>query len=127
MGKKSKSLDINLPHLAPIKFAKTILLKEIDKAIVEVEFDKIPSLPMLVEAAAQSSSAIGNEDIDIAYLVSVKNIQLFTPPTQNGFEIEVINEHNFENMRYMSFNVFEKEKIIVDGSFIIALDLKKVS
>ena len=118
-------MDINLPHLAPIKFAKNISYKELNKVRVEVEFNETPSLAMMVEAAAQSSSAIGNEDVDIAYLVSMKNIQLLTPPTQNRFEIEVINEHNLENMKYMSFNVFEKEKIIVNGSFVISLNLKK--
>ena len=119
-------MDINLPHLAPIKFVKNISYKELNKARVEVEFNEVPSLAMMVEAAAQSSSVIGNEDVDIAYLVSMKNIQLLTPPTQNRFEIEVINEHNLENMKYISFNVFEKEKIIVNGSFIISLNLKKV-
>ena len=96
-----------------------------NKARVGVEFNEIPSLAMMVEAAAQSSSAIGNEDIDIAYLVSMKNIQLLTPPVQNKFEIEVINEHNLENMKLISFNVFEEEKVIANGSFTIAIESKK--
>lgn len=114
-------MDIDLPHLAPIKFAKRIYSKELNKARVGVEFDETPSLAMLVEAAAQSSSAIGNDSVKNAYLVGLKNIKQLTPPTSSNLEIEVINNHSLENMKLISFNIFQEKKIIANGSFTIAV------
>jgi len=114
-------LEVHLPHEAPIRFVKSILSKENDKARVSVEFDERPSLAMLVEAAAQSSSALNNEKVQTAYLVSMKDIQLLITPTKNNLEIEVINQYSLENMKNISFSVFENGTIIADGSFTIAI------
>ena len=97
MSKKSKNLELELPHKAPIFFAKKILSRELNRSRVYVEFDEIPSLAMLVESAAQSTSAIDKDStIKNAYLVSMKNIELLTNPKKKYFEVEVVYEHNLE-------------------------------
>ena len=80
---------------------------------------------MLVEAAAQSSSAIGDSDADMAYLVSLKNIRLLISPIQNNFQIEVVHQHSLGNMNLIDFNVFEDDKIIANGSFTVAIELNQ--
>ena len=113
---------LNLPHIEPIRFAKYIISKDSNRARVKIEFDEIPSLAMMIEAAAQSSAAIGEDDATMGFLVSLKNVKLLTPPTKIIFEVEVVNEHNMENMKMMSFDIFEDETKISTGSFMIAIE-----
>lgn len=113
--------ELNLPHVAPIRFAKYIISKEPNRAKVKVEFDEIPSLAMMIEAAAQSSAAIGESDATMGFLVSLKNIKLLTPPTKTNLEVEVVNEHSMENMKMMHFDIFEDETKVASGSFMIAI------
>lgn len=114
--------ELSLPHKEPIRFAKYIISKESNMARVKVEFNKIPSLAMMIEAAAQSSSAIGDDNTLMGFLVSLKNIKLLTVPTKTTLEVEILNEHNMEKMKMMNFNIFEDEIKISTGSFIIALN-----
>ena len=113
--------ELNLPHREPIRFAKEIISKESNRARVRIGFDEIPSLAMMIEAAAQSSAAIGQSTVKMGFLVSLKNVKLLTPPTKTTLEVEVVNEHSMENMKMMSFDIFEDETKVSTGSFMIAL------
>lgn len=113
--------ELNLPHKEPIRFTKEIVSKETNRARVRVEFDEIPSFAMMIEAAAQSSVAIGDSDAKMGFLVSLKNVKLLTPPTKTILKVEVVNEHNMENMKMMSFDIFEDETKVSTGSFMIAI------
>lgn len=112
---------INLPHIAPLKFAKHIIEKAPKRARVYVAFEEIPSLPMLVEAAAQSSAAYRENDSESAYLVSLKDVSLVQAPSQMEFEVEIFDEHRMERLRYIRFDVYEIDKIIADGTYVIAV------
>lgn len=115
-------MQLQLPHRTPILFARTIVSRDINKARVRVSFCEVPSLAMLVESAAQSSSGIDkNFSITGAYLVSMKNIKMLSRPRKKDFEIEVINEYNLNNMKLMNFKVFEDTKLISTGSFTLSL------
>lgn len=115
-------MELELPHKAPILFAKKILSRDANRARVSVEFPEIPSLAMLVESAAQSATAIETASpITSAYLVSMKNIKLITTPRKKYFEVEVSNEHNLNNMKLINFQVFEDAELISTGSLTIAL------
>ena len=114
--------ELNLPHREPIRFAKEIISKESNRARVKIGFDEIPSLAMMIEAAAQSSAAIGEGNEKMGFLVSLKNIKLLTSPTKTTLEVEVINEHNMGNMKMMNFNIFEDETKVSAGSFMIAIN-----
>ena len=123
MSKKSKKLELELPHKAPILFAKKILSRDLNTARVSVEFNEVPSLAMLVESAAQSASAINeNTTLKSAYLVSMKNIKLLASPSKKYCEIEVTNEYNLNNMKLINFKIFEDAAIISTGSLTLALN-----
>ena len=114
--------ELNLPHQEPIRFAKYIISKDSKRARVKIEFDTTPSLAMMIEAAAQSSAAIGENNATMGFLVSLKNVKLLTPPTKTILEAEVVNVHNMENMKMMNFDIFEDETKISTGSFMIAIN-----
>ena len=113
--------ELKLPHKHPVLFAKEVLAKESNKARVSLEFETLPSLAMLIEAAAQSSAALGEGDSREGFLVSLKNVKLLKKPTQNALEVEVVNEHNLDKMSYVSFNVFEANEQIATGSLVVAI------
>lgn len=113
--------ELNLPHQEPIRFAKYIISKELNRARVKIEFDEIPSLAMMIEAAAQSSAAIGEGDAKMGFLVSLKNVKLLQTPLKKSLEVEIVNEHNMENMKMMNFDIFDDETKVSTGSFMIAI------
>jgi pantoate kinase len=115
-------VELNLPHKAPILFAKQILSKEQNTARVLVEFESAPSLAMLIEAAAQSASALGESNSKMGFLVSLKNIQLTQKIEQKELVIEVKNECDFGQMRSMAFEVFQNELRLASGSLVIKLE-----
>ena len=112
---------LKLPHQEPIRFAKYVVSKDETTAMVKVEFDSIPTLPMIVESAAQSSGSFGSEDVSLGYLVSLKNVKLLQTPKLLHYNVKVINEYNIGSMTYYSFEFFEEEVLIATGSFIIAV------
>jgi hypothetical protein len=101
--------EIKLPHLAPIKFAKFTLDKDEKSARVLIEFEQIPTLPMLVEAAAQSSASFRIDDKENAFLVSLKGINLLQKPTKMSLVVHARDEHRLDKMRYVGFDIFEDE------------------
>jgi len=115
-------IPLDLPHKDPIKFAKFIISKNDDEAIVKVEFTTLPSLPMLVEAAAQSSAALGDGKKKIGYLVTVKNIELLSPIKLFEYSVKVRTSHTIDKLNYFTFEVYTSKDIaILKGEFIIAL------
>lgn len=113
--------ELNLPHCAPVLFAKKVLFKELTKARVSLEFESLPSLAMMIEGAAQSSAALGDEEGKEGFLVSLKNVKLLQTPSVKRLEVEVVNEHNLDKMSYISFSVMENNTPIVTGSLVVAI------
>lgn len=113
--------EIKLPHLAPIKFAKYILSKDENSADVFIEYEQIPTLPMLVEAAAQSSASFRVNDKENAFLVSLKDIKLLQKPTQLKFVAHVTDEHRLNKMRYVGFEILEDKISIATGTLVIVV------
>jgi hypothetical protein len=115
--------DFSIPHLAPVKFVKSLIYADFEKASVLIEFDYIPSLPMLIESAAQSSSGIlnDNKDIRIGYLVTLRNIKLLHNIESKELIVEVSLDYKIEDYKYLSFDIIQNEIIIAQGSFSLAL------
>lgn len=116
--------ELNLPHQAPVKFAKYIISKDETSAIVRVEFDSLPSLAMLIEAAAQSSAAFGSEStesVEMGFLVTLKNIKLLNEPSSLEYDAKITFEHKLNNLRYFNFEMSTKESVIASGTFVIAI------
>jgi len=111
---------LKLPHLPPILFAKKLLKKDGNVADVLIEFDEYPTLPMLVEAAAQSSAAFRKSEDESAFLASIKNVELLVEPKSTTLISQIIDEHTLGNFRYVSFKIFESDdKLIAKGSFVL--------
>jgi len=115
--------DFSLPHIAPIKFVKSILQTDEKSAIVEISYDEIPTIGMLIEAAAQSSAGITDDDNigRMGFLVSLKNVKLFEEIKSVHYIAKVELLSKLDDFKSLKFEVFENEKLIVKGSFAIIL------
>ena len=114
-------LELNLPHIEPIRFAKYILSKNATSARVVVEFSQIPSLAMMIESAAQSSAAFSDGSKRDGYLVGMKNIKLLNAASENSLEVEIVMKHSIENMSLLDFEVYEEKLLLCKGSLTVAL------
>jgi hypothetical protein len=115
--------DFPIPHKAPIRFVKS--LKRFDKtgALVVVGFEQVPTLAMLVESAAQASSAIKESDIDtrIGFLLSFKNIKLLATPIKKDYTIDIKLSHELDDFKSFDFIVMDENDPIATGSFSLML------
>ena len=114
---------MNLPHQAPLIFAKNIVSKEENIVKVFCDFDQVPTLSMFIEASAQSSSAFNNEDdeVKIGFLTMVKNIELLNEIQNSIFLIEVTKKIEMDNIKQFTFEAFDNDtdiKVVV-GSFTV--------
>jgi hypothetical protein len=112
---------IKLPHLAPVRFAQDVLLKEEKLARVSLSFGMLPSLAMMVEAAAQSSAAFRVNDRENAYLVSLKGIKLHQKASSENLVAEIVDAHRLDMMRYVEFKIFEEDVCLASGTLVIAV------
>ena len=113
--------ELNLPHRDPIRFAKNIISKEGDTYTVKVKFDTVPSLPMIVEAAAQSSAAFDDGSSKMGFLVTLKNIKQIETPSALEYEVKVTSGAQVDALTYFSFEMFDNSLLVASGTFIIAL------
>jgi hypothetical protein len=113
--------ELSLLHQAPLRFAKYIISIDENIAVIKNEFDKVPSLAMLVEAAAQSSAAFNETDAQtkVGYLASLKNIKLINPPSSLNPNIHIKLNSEIENIGNFSFEVKEDNTTIATGSFVV--------
>ncbi len=112
-----------IPHERPIRFVKKILQTNTQQASVEVGFETIPTLGMLVEAAAQSSAGITNDDTNnqIGFVVSLKDIKLLQKPQNTDYIVNIRLEYKMQNLKNLSFEVTKDDSLIAKGSLLIAL------
>jgi len=111
--------ELKLPHIAPIRFAKKILTKEGNFATVLIEFETIATLPMLVEAAAQSSAAFRVDDSENGFLASIKGVKLFQKPSSLSLIAKIEDAHRLDAMRYVNFEIFQEDILIASGTLVI--------
>lgn len=116
--------DFSIPHLPPVRFVKTLIKANETSAIVEVGFDEVPTLGMLIEAAAQSSSGIKDEENNgrMGFVITLKNIKLLHDLSSKEFIIEVELVHKVEDFKSLKFDIFKDDKTIAKGFFTIVLD-----
>lgn len=113
---------IKLPHLPPIRFAREILQTDGKDADVLIEFEQIPTLPMLVEAAAQSCAAFRKSDDESAFLVSFKGVKLLKKPVKQKLVAHVTEEHRLDFMRYVDFVIRDENDSIAAGKLVLAVE-----
>jgi len=118
--------DFPIPHIPPIRFVQSLLFADESNAQAKVEFPHNPTFGMMVEAAAQASSGILDNDkekIQKGFLVTLKNIQLLEELQSKQYIFEIQLDSKIANFKYFSFNVLDNDKsLIMKGSFSIALE-----
>jgi len=114
-------MELKLPHKEPLKFAKYIISKEDDTYTVRIQFDNIPTLAMLVEAAAQSSAAFAEGEDKMGFLVTLKNIKLLEKPASLEYNVEVTSGQQVDSLTYFTFKIYDEDTCIAEGIFIISL------
>jgi len=114
-------MELHLLHQAPLRFAKRVISLDENVAVVSNEFSSVPSLGMLVEAAAQSSAAFSEKDEQrkMGYLASLKNIKLITPPTSLYYDIHITLGATINNIGHFSFEAKQSDEVIASGSFVV--------
>ena len=110
-----------LPHTWPIRFAKHIIFAEPTRARVKIAFEEIPTLPMLIEAAAQSSAAFSDGSEKAGFLVSLKNIKLLERLDLLEYEAQISCEHQMDPLAYFNFEIFDGQTMVAKGSLVIAI------
>jgi len=115
--------DFSIPHLPPIRFVKSLLKADETTASVKVGFDEIPTLGMLIEAAAQSSSGIKDDENNgrMGFVITLKNIKLLEEVTQKEFIVNVELVHKLDNFKSLSFEILQDDIKVAIGGFSIAL------
>ncbi len=115
--------DFAIPHVAPLRFVKRRISATLEDAVVEIGFDEIPTLGMLIEAATQSSSGILNDEINgrIGFLVTLKNTKLLQEPQSTTYQVDIHLDHKLDDLRYLSFIIYDNGVTLVTGSFVIVL------
>jgi len=113
--------DFKIPHLAPVKFVKSLLESDTKTALVKIGFDEIPTMGMLVEAATQSSSGILSDDTSkMGFLMTLKNVKLLKDIKSKEFTVHVKLDHKLENFKFFSFSINDDD-IVSTGVFSVAL------
>jgi len=115
--------EISLPHTAPIKFVKSLLKTDEKSAVVKIGYEQLPTIGMLVEAAAQSSAGISDErNIGrMGFLVSLKNVKLLEEIKSYEYIAKIELVSRLDDFKSLKFEIFEEEKMIAKGSFAIIL------
>ncbi|MFK5882250.1 MAG: hypothetical protein QM482_08535 [Sulfurospirillum sp.] len=115
--------DFSIPHLAPVRFVKSLLNADEKSASVKIAFEKIPTLPMFIEAAAQSSSGIDDDENDgkMGFLVTLKNIKLLEIIDSREYIASIKLNQKIENFKSLSFEIFKNDTVIAKGTFSITL------
>lgn len=116
--------DFKIPHIAPVRFVKSLNSADFNSASVNIGFDYIPSLPMLIEAATQSSSGVLYEETVtdcMGFLVTVRNVKLLQELKSKEFIVNVTLDNKLANFKYFSFIILENDESIATGSFSISL------
>ncbi len=116
--------EFHIPHQPPIRFARDIISANTQECLVNASFDEIPTLGMLLEAAAQGSLAMAenNDTNKMGFLVSLKNIKLLKEPATKNYIVKVKLVSNLDIFRSKKFEIFEHEKCLVaTGDFSVML------
>ncbi|MDR2081248.1 MAG: hypothetical protein LBP54_05120 [Campylobacteraceae bacterium] len=111
---------LKLPHKPPILFAKEILDKGADWAVVSAEFPKTPTLGMIMESAAQSSAALSDSE-DEGYLLSCSNLILHKNPTGTKLRIHIKNALPSSVLSEIYFEAKEQDTLISEGTILVML------
>ena len=116
---------MNLPHGEAIRFAKEVIKREIISATVLCDFREIPTLPMFIEAAAQSTAAFAPSDETlIGFLIMCREVKLLAPPQEKSYHFKITREAEIGTMKKFLFEAFDRHEDVkyVSGSLTIVIE-----
>jgi hypothetical protein len=111
---------LKFPHKPPILFAREILSREGESAIVSVLFPKLPSLAMMMEAAAQSSCTFKCDDKE-GFVISCSNVILHVKPKGVSFVVHVVNKLKNGPLNEIFFELKEDDILTASGTLLLML------
>jgi len=115
---------MNLPHKAPLIFAKEVLENKDKHVKVKCLFPQPPTLAMFIEAAAQSTAGFNEEgELAIGFLTMVRNIRRLAPLTHKAYFITVTKENEVGPYRKFFFSAYcvISKKEVVTGNFTLMI------
>jgi len=112
-----------LPHQPPILFAKEKLqtINETTKSVA-LSYEFIPTLAMLIEGASQASVVFAKENENKpkeGYVLSLHAINAYKKATSTQLQAILEQTANLGEMLRYDFSVYENEKLLADGSFVV--------
>ena len=115
---------MNLPHGEALRFAKEVIKKELNSATVLCEFREIPTLPMFIEAAAQSTAALApSDEALIGFLVMSREVKLIVPLQEKQYHLKISRETEIGTMKKFFFEAFDRQESVkyVSGNITILI------
>lgn len=112
---------MKLPHLPPVRFAQHVIELEDDNAKVDCKFPSLPSLPMFIEAAAQSSAAFskGAQPL-MGFLATCKDVKLHSMPTSSACVMHIKKHFTSPAFGEYTFQAFAYEgTLLANGSIVL--------
>ena len=112
---------LNIPHQVPIRFAQEILALTQTSAKIKAVFPFVPTLGMLIEAAAQSSAAFCFDSTKIGLLVALKEVKLLKKPLNLDMIVNITIETSVGQLTEISFSIVNEEEIFATGRIILKI------
>lgn len=114
---------MNIPHQLPVRFAQEVITANENTVNVKCTFPTFPTLPMLFEAAAQSSAGFSQEESKIGFLISVKDAELLISPKELNLILEIEKGISFGAVCEFLFTAKSPDKLSVyaKGSLTIMI------
>ena len=116
---------MNLPHKAPLVFAKEVL-EHNDKSVkIRCIFPILPTLAMFIEAAAQSSIGFNpEEDAKVGFLTMVSDLSLLKEIHGKVFDIVVVKDTEVGPYKKFSFYALDEvsQDKTVKGNFTVFIE-----
>lgn len=115
---------MNLPHIAPLLFAKKVLKKNENSVHVQCSFPQVPTLAMFLEAAAQCSAGFEEEGKkNIGFLTMAQDIQTLAHINSAEYIIILQKEANVANYKKFFFMAYTRtdDTPVVSGNFTLMI------
>ena len=112
---------INLPHQKPILFVEKLINQNETTLTTLCRFPTIPTLPMIIEASAQSS-AFFSEKSRVGFLVMAKDFELLKRLEDKIYKITIDKKMVINNISEFFCQLYERDYLVAKGDFIITIE-----
>lgn len=117
-------IEKKLPHKYPVRFVKEVEIEEENYAISFVEFKENPTLPALVEAAAQNTVFIESlyEKFDGGVLSGMKNVESYTLFQPGIYRVKSSIVSRIDPFVLVGFEYLSSEGVLAKGEISIVMN-----